>query len=112
MTFELIELWGVFGVIFGFSGGILLIRFSKNPFERHVEEWIKIQKVRFPKNYEERIQRNYNYWRIGSKLETSDPTEVWLVPEKFAGYWRTMRITSYYLIIASAILFIIQMYVN
>ena len=109
---ELVEMWGIFGIISGILGGILLFRFSQDPYERHVEEWIQIQKKIYPKTFEQRIQRTFNYWRKDANMDLPHPTVEWLVPEKFAEFWRSMRVFSFTLLIGGATLLLIQMIID
>lgn len=101
---------GYVGILLAFIGFILMLRFWSNPYERHLENWIKMITLLYPKSYERRIKRDFNYWRnYRNKAEPSPDGEAWYVPKDFAHYWRNMKLLAFFSIIIGFFLQIIQL---
>ena len=108
----MIEGWewlSVIGIFLEIIGFIFMLRFWNDPFDRHVEEWKKFQKILHPKNFQKYIVDDFNYWRDYKNKSNPSPDGSWLVPKKFAIYWKNMKMFSLFSIIIGLLLQIIQM---
>jgi len=97
------------GIFLAFMGFILMLRYWHDPYERHLENWIKIIKAIYPNSYEKRIKRDFNYWRDYRDKEKSSPHGEWFVPKGFAWFWHIMRYGAFFSIIIGFFLQIIQL---
>ena len=98
------------GILLAFVGFILMLRFWSHPYERHLKNWTKMITLLYPKSYEKRIKRDFNYWRnYRNKAEPSPDIEGWYVPKDFARYWHYMKLLAFFSIIIGFFLQIIQL---
>ena len=97
------------GILLAFIGFILMLRYWSNPYERHLENWIKIITVLYPKSYERRIKRDFNYWRDYRNKAEPSPDGEWYVPKDFAHYWHCMKLLAFFSIIIGFFLQIFQL---
>jgi len=100
---------GYFGILLSFAGFIFMLRYWSHPYERHLENWIKIIVVLYPKSYQNRIKRDFNYWRDYRDKGKPSPYGEWYVPKGFAWYWHIMKLFSFFSIIVGFFLQIIQL---
>ena len=96
------------GILLAFIGFILMLRYWSNPYERHLENWIKMITVLYPKSYERRIKRDFNYWRDYRNKAEPSPDGEWYVPKDFAHYWHCMKLLAFFSIIIGFFLQIFQ----
>jgi len=104
---ELAKSIGIIGIVIQVFGFIFMLRYWSDPYERHIEEWEKFQKILHPKDYEKRIKRDFNYWRNYQNKSEPSPHGEWFVSLRFAKFWRTMKITSFFSIIFGLMLQIV-----
>ena len=104
---EIVRDIGIFGIILQIFGFIFMLRYWSDPYERHLENWKKLQKILHRKDYEKRIIRDFNYWRNWKNKSESSPDGEWFVPLKFAKFWRNMKFTSFFCIIVGLMIQIV-----
>jgi tetrahydromethanopterin S-methyltransferase subunit G len=99
----------ILGLFIQMIGFVLMLRYWSDPYERHLENWIKWTKLIHPNSYEERIKRNFNYWRNYRNIKEESPDgDAWMIPLEFAVFWKRMKNTAFFSVIGGLFLQIIQ----
>jgi hypothetical protein len=107
MEFQWFAFTGIILQIFGFIGMLI---FWREPMEYDVQKWKKNQVKIHPKDYEERIKDDWNWYRLPGNMKEMDPREYWWIPKGFGKYWRNAKATSFFLVVGGLILQIIQLF--
>lgn len=81
-----IPLLALIGIIIEGIGFVLMLYYWREPMQRDVETWKSTQIKSHPKDYENRIKDDWNWYRLPSS-DQSDPRSYWMVPKGFGIYW-------------------------
>ena len=92
--------FSVVGIFLEIIGFIFMLRYWKNPSDRHVDGWKEFQKKLHPNDYQERIKDDFNYWRYHKDKSREDIVHEWMVPIRFATFWKNMKLFSLFSILA------------
>ena len=78
--------------------------------DRDVQKWKDNQVKIHPKDYQERIKDNWNWYRLPDNMKEMDPRAYWMVPKGFGTYWRNVKVTSFFFVVGGLILQGIQLF--
>jgi len=107
IEFQWISLAGIILSIFGF---VLMLWFWREPMQRDVGFWKRMQVITHPNDYANRIEENWNWYRLPSS-DQGEPRERWLVPRGFGTYWSRGKRTAFFCVISGFVLQGIQTFI-